>query len=456
MQLRPQFSLRMILLLMAAVGVALAIFRWPWVERDFAYHSIGDESSAVQITQEFERRITYRRDWRGRPVKHGLEQSLRNGQVWHEANYYDGQLSGPRRVWNLQNKLAIEATYLGGKLHGPFRSGDGKQWTYVGQYAHGLMSGEWRILDHRNAQVFIPADFDWYINANGQPEDLRFFYSPLELSLIIGNWHRGKLHGKLTWQTLDGELLNTAEYAGGEIVEWNGQPLVRQFSDWLHAQQNPRLEAWLSEATAGNWRNVQGSPLDELTLKMGAGNLPEDWLGIYLERPDWHSNLKTEGTLVPALCEYAAREGLGFDYRYGALWLVPGAADPSPPFIDPTGVDKVEFAAGSSQAREWTNPIDVDGHYGTVGSSLRHVLQGTSITLDVSALSVRDRGELNYLDSKDPIHLFTRTRRDVVGLILYRCGFRCEQRGDTLVIIPRWPQPVEGPQNGPLAPSRRD
>jgi hypothetical protein len=29
----------MILLLMAAVGIALAIFRWPWVETDFAYQS---------------------------------------------------------------------------------------------------------------------------------------------------------------------------------------------------------------------------------------------------------------------------------------------------------------------------------------------------------------------------------------------------------------------------------
>ncbi|WP_254510536.1 toxin-antitoxin system YwqK family antitoxin [Anatilimnocola floriformis] len=452
---RLQFSLRMILLLMAAVGVGLTIYRWPWVERDFAYQSIGDDTGA-STTTVFERRVTYHRDWLGKPVRHGLSQSLRNGEVWYEANYYDGQLCGPRRVWDLKGKLAIEATYLGDKLHGPFRSGYGGQCEYVGQYEAGEFAGEWRSQSRCNFGTLTPPDFDLYIEpTSAQPIRSLFseFY-PRDLDVLVtSNWRKGKRHGRTTWQTVNGELLNTAEYVNHEIVTWNGEPLVEQFWNWLHEQRDPQLAAWLSKATAGEWSFYRTVGDDKLLFRFPSNSSIKEPLLIHFENraidialfDDQHLGL------VPALCEYAVQEGCGFDYRYGSLWVVPRAADPTPPFVDPTGIDLVQFAHGSSQEQEWNEVIPVRSQESLAGDCFAHLLRGTSIEFDRSASD----GESYFsFEGKLGDVLFRRRRRDIIGLILYRGGYRCVQFGDRIYLVRRWedmpwtaPGPLSPPQN---------
>src|SRR5262245_34922987 len=116
-RLRWQLSLRMLLFLMLLVGIGLTVFRWPWVEikqRDVVSHPlpVNPFSSAPPEKQEvlysYEQRTTFRRNWRGQPVRHGVEQFWRDGRLWHDAHYYDGDLHGPQRVYNAQEEVTYE------------------------------------------------------------------------------------------------------------------------------------------------------------------------------------------------------------------------------------------------------------------------------------------------------------------------------------------------------------
>lgn len=440
---RLQFSLRMILLMMALVGVALTIYRWPWVESDFAYQTIGDEISGEKARNEFERRITYHRDWRGRAVKHGVEQSLLNGKVWHEAHYYDGELNGRRRVWNGRGGLAIEAHYLDGLLHGAFRCGNGEQWQFEGQYAGDKMHGEWRIIASPTADFWLPDLFSAYVDANGQPPYVGILNSiPDDAVRIVANYRQHRLHGRTTWSTLDGELINAAEYADDEIVSWNGQPIVEQFWSWLQTCHDPRLESFLKEARAKNWQRQNAFVDDDLVFVLESG----DRLQIHAEMFDFHEIGSNSRSLASALCEYAAKQGLRFDYRFGGLWLVSGAADPSPPFVDPTGVGEVQFEPNSAQQHVWDGRIDVHSHEGRIASCLAHVLPKGKIEFQGV-----EPNKYQYADSFEPAVLFTRRRRDVVAYILLRTGYRCEQHGNTLHISPRFKNPQS---DRPLAAPR--
>lgn len=96
---RLQFSLRMLLALMAVVAIELAVYRWPWVESDVSTMILGSEANGeTPRTHTFERRTTYRRNWHGQAVKHGLERTLRDGKIWQETSFYEGQQHGVRRV----------------------------------------------------------------------------------------------------------------------------------------------------------------------------------------------------------------------------------------------------------------------------------------------------------------------------------------------------------------------
>ena len=106
---RLQFSLRMLLVLMVIIGAGLTIFRWQWVESDLSTMVLGSEANGeTPRTHTFERRTTLRRNSSGQPVKHGVEQTLRDGKIWQETTYYDGQQQGMRRAWDPQGKNPIE------------------------------------------------------------------------------------------------------------------------------------------------------------------------------------------------------------------------------------------------------------------------------------------------------------------------------------------------------------
>lgn len=113
---RLQFSLRMLLVLMVLIGAGLTIFRWQWVESEISTMVLRSGANGEPPRMHtFERRTTYRRNWHGQPVKHGLEQTLRDGKIWQETTYFEGQRQGPRKAWDPQGKNPIEWNFQSGQ-----------------------------------------------------------------------------------------------------------------------------------------------------------------------------------------------------------------------------------------------------------------------------------------------------------------------------------------------------
>src|SRR5687768_12125711 len=129
-RIRLQFSLRAILVLMALVGVALTIYRWPWVETKEI-----DDPVDGRVTQS----TTYRRGWRGKTNKYGLRTSIFRGpsrsQRGHTKLRYEEWFSDDELRWwaiyDAQGELLAKHHYRNEKLNGPAYENSGK---FVGQY----------------------------------------------------------------------------------------------------------------------------------------------------------------------------------------------------------------------------------------------------------------------------------------------------------------------------------
>lgn len=469
---RWQVSLRMLLILMALVGVSLAIYRWPWEETK--QHQIGTEIFQGDIA-DYVTRSTYHRNWRGAPVLHGPKLIQRNKQVRIESNYYDGELHGPRRVNDHRGRMLWEAHYRNGHLHGPFRAGNGEHWYWSGHYWNDQPHGQWEFITYRpTPQVARPP----------QGSDLRKSYLFFaENAAIIArrkdkdedrlflrekqSWHRGQRHGVWKWESLAGELVNAAEYDDDNFVSWNGAPVVKQFWEWLktaplHADAKSLLYA--SENIAAKQESVTSHQVCFRLADKNEDALPlvvftEPSKGIRLHLP------QGERALVPMLCELACTNGYAFDCRYGTLWLVPNV-DPAPAFVDPTGVMQIRFPEGSPQARDWLAEVEVHESFEEDSVLVKKLLAGSSIvavegrTIDREPLTPRISDQLRqsyrqqlllnryYAMGRNPsMRLLHRiSRRDALGLLLHRTGGRCEQQGDgRIVLIDN--QPREYPQD---------
>ncbi len=448
LQFRLQFSLRMMLLLMAAIGLALMVYRWPWVETSqgpttSTYWTVdpstGRRSIQHELVGEIECRTTYRRNWRAWHVMDGPEQIWRDGRLSHEAIYSDGQLNGKRRAYNRAGQLTLEAMYRGDELHGSFRAGDGHTWVLQGNYRRGLPHGVWHgIIERQNWSEPRPLTFG-FLQTNNPHADYSSIHIPDDPIVVVSNWDRGHRQGTWTCQTLNGEVLYTAEYDRNDLVRWNGEPVVEQFWQWLASPQvnDAKLVAQLTAASNNAWvESYQSFAFDHLTFQITSRGQQSSDLRIYLVGIGDSVRVfpYPDRSLVPALCEMAAVDGYGFDYRYGALWLVP-RADPEPPFVDPTGVSQIEFSPGTQRERDWNAMIDVQSCEGLAADCAQHLLLGTSLGCNVeSAMPIV---LINTRSNPNSDLLFTRRRRDALGLVLYQTGCRCERRGNTLFIFPR-------------------
>src|SRR5690242_12071498 len=130
-RLRPQFSLRGLLLLMLFVGAGLVVYRWPW--------EVEEKLTTGEI-----RRTQYRRAWNGKAVKHGQEVSgdlaaVGGSECWYE----DGDLR-LKRTWT-NGVVDSENHYLNGQLHGlswDTRNEEGIH-DNRGEYRHNQKHGRW-------------------------------------------------------------------------------------------------------------------------------------------------------------------------------------------------------------------------------------------------------------------------------------------------------------------------
>lgn len=440
---RLQVSLRVLLLLMAVVGVGLTIFRWPWVEDS----KLAVQFPAAGTVHPFAQRTTYRRGWTGKPEKHGLEQVRDGERLVHEAYFYDGQLNGPRRAFAPNGRLIMEAHYHEGTLHGAYRVGNGEQWLLTGRYRKGERDGEWRVLANRWLQTTpeLPTFPERY-RTDGVPirqynsleQDWEVFLyklrAPENAIVRVQQWQRGQRHGLWKWETQGGEVLSTAEYRDNNLVKWNEQPVVAQFRQWLASDEvHPQVRRLLEAADQHPWTQEYASRA-ELCLRIEGQLFP-----IYVE-PIGTSDFQiplSQKSLIPALCELACENGYRFEGRYGSLWMVPNA-DPTPPFVDPTGVMQIAFDEGSPQAADWSKEVNVYRGSHDAPLCVAKLLEGSSIHKEATKLPF-DIRQLWYLGpaTQSPDLLYRRTRRDAIGFVLFRSGYRCELRGNELILRAR-------------------
>ena len=451
---RLQISLRVLLIFMAAVCISLAVYRWPWEETD--QHRVGKEFFAGDVA-EFSTTSTYHRNWRGEQVLHGPQRIVRNKQLRVESHFYDGELHGPRRVYDQRGRLLWEAHYRGGRLHGRFRAGNGEHWYWWGEYRADDPHGDWEFVTYRpSAQIVqppLPTEFQkpYFFLTENAAIIARRKEKDVDRNFIVQkqSYQRGQRHGVWKWETLEGELLNRAEYKLGDLVRWNGEDIEQQFWKWLvTAPLHPEVKRMLhaSEELQATQEILFAGELSFRLSDEKAWPLP---LSVFIEPMkggQFHLPLR-ERALVPMLCELACTNGYAFDCRYGLLWLVPHA-DPGPAFVDRTGVMKIQFPAGSFQARDWLAEVDVCENYDKVPRLIEAMLSGSSIRCTEN-FSRNQARFIRILDMSGN-HQFALggirqrlgyriPRRDAIGLALYRAGFVCRQGGDEGIILDHGP-----------------
>ncbi|WP_254513995.1 toxin-antitoxin system YwqK family antitoxin [Anatilimnocola floriformis] len=436
-----RFSLRTLLLAITLVAVAIAVYRWPWEERHLS--SSGAENPLFQEVEI----ATYRRDWRGKAVLNGPLRIQRDGRPHYLATYYEGELHGLRQCFDEQGRVLIEGYYRHGKMHGPFRAGDGTTWVTEGQYRDNAPHGTWRFLISERYGSPTPPGFP-YLAPLTLPGEEWARPLPNPHVVVTSEWDSINGHVKRKWASPSGELLRTAEYRHGDLVLWNDVPIVEHFIAWLRSPyvDDERLAKFFETAKSGNWYEDGRGDYSVLGF---LGN-PEKAV-VFRENREGDSwlDFNSPGLLAATLCEETLANGFRFDYRYGQLWLVP--AEDGEEFIDRTGVAQVAFEPGSTQAHEWetrVNVFTVSAH-DVVPIAIDQLLAETSIEFDYSVLLPKEPRRGRTTSEKHA----TYRRRDALGLLLQATGCRVEQQGNKLIFTPR-PGRTEGERYNNPFPAR--
>lgn len=480
---RLQFSLRMLLLLMAVVGVGLTIFRWPWVDVEQHFETVinlystdpfdGLPSRDMQAARPpvpqqklvWEKRTSYRRNWWGDAVKHGPAEFWIDGKLRREYQYYENQLQGRLRVFDTNGDVTMEESLRGGLLHGPFRCGNGLTWHWQGNYEHGFWHGRWRGVV--NAYHYhMPYLTDQFANDGSPTRD--YYQLPQDPLLLESEWHQGLRHGHWRWLTLEGKLLRTADFQRDELVRWNDQPVVAEFRQWLNEIKcdDPQLVESLVATQGKKWQR-RHSWEERLCFQIEESNGRSTLLAVHMmlgSAPTLRMPAEC-GELIPYLCEIAARNQCLFEARYGSLWLV--GPDGKWSEHDSTGIAEFKFSPGSREDRNWQERIELRSSNARLGDCLTELLRGTEWSCDVSAVEALlarvahpQQDRLARLASVPAEHeLLGNFRRcDALGLTLFLAGCHGELRNNQLIVTPRgeklWSEPLLNPHIGthPLVP----
>lgn len=339
--LRPQFSLRALLVLMAAVGIGIgiAIFRWSWVETKheklildhvqfgdlgatyytITKNSVGRwESSRIRVlpdyvgapTDDYRVTTTYRRGWNGKAARNGVQkhwQLTERGKpiaekLIAERHYVDDEL---RRLvqFGADGEIVFSEDQEKGQPHGKYlerRSGD----VEVGTHERGNRSGTWQTT--------------YEVPGSDEGEQVTLLHS----------YSGGVLHGDWIWKTPSGRVLQSARFERGELVEWNELP-PRQFLNHLLAQCNlsneilEQLQQLSPKVNFGgpiidgqlySWNlRVEGRPRLSLFVRRDKSMLEHNFFYLPLE---W-----THASLA-GIVEYSLTRDVTLMVREGKLFLV--------------------------------------------------------------------------------------------------------------------------------------
>jgi hypothetical protein len=124
-----------------------------------------------------------------------------------------------------------------------------------------------------------------------------------------------------------------------------------------------------------------------------------------------------------------AQHDLGFEYRYGVLFLT--TAEHAQERRDPTGIADIRPAPGSPLAQAWDEPSQIGAVEMPLDLALQQLTQRLAIGVDLSGLSSESR-TLTVTKNLKGLPL-----RHVLALILDDLNLRAEARGgDTIAILP--------------------
>ncbi len=372
LKLRPQFSLRWLLLAVTAFAIGFPIwYRWPYQEVEQTFASPGGPVVAKRI-------ITWQRQWGGGQLKHGIETWIFKGETVKTIMYRRGQKHGPVMARDASGQLVV-----------------------VGQHVDDKKQGVW--TDSSGSEI------------------------------RIANWHHDKLEGPYLIQAQDGRELSRLLFAAGHLTHFNGQPARNRLFDLQEAGTlESRIADELPKSTAIEFVE---HPLDAcaeylqelhgLTILVDLNRVPQADLPLTadLKGIDFCS----------ALTLLTAPHDLGCDYRYGCIWIT--TAKDTEDWHDPTGVSSIAPAKNSSLARAWndSDPFPINLTKQPLAPLVTRFAEKYGIQIDTTQIEPAPANPNPFLitvSTKD-LHF-----RHLLGILLYNTGCRCRLEGDTLIILP--------------------
>jgi hypothetical protein len=373
---RFRFSLRVLLLAFTAAAIGFPIwYRWPYTEESQLPADTSKPPAFHVVT-------TWRRTWGGGRTKHGPEtRERRDGKVSVVEHYKEGVLDGP-----------FTEHYHGTEI--------------AGQYTAGQKSGRWK---RRSTE-----------------SDLELFTT----------WNEGKLDGPAEMQRLDGTSIPFL-FRNGSLIELDGKPVHYSFVELKNRVRadSEQLAAILERPAIIEF--IETPLKDSLAFLTDIHDIPGAGLRVAPSRVNADqpvtANL-SDLDLLSALAIIGALNNLGWDYRYGCLWITDDAAE----WTDPTGVLSIQPRAGTLLADFWNEPINVNTFRPTnVSQPLATVLKSMPTPLDVDFDTSQIDPTENEPDRYSIVfHINQRPFHQTLGILLYETGCRCELAGDKLVILP--------------------
>lgn len=396
-----QYSLRGLLIATALVGVGLVVFRWPFTTREVFTDPLGFSETRIQ---------TFRRNWDGSVVKHGLSKFGRM-----EEFYIDGV-----KVWEAQyaedGRLRFKQHFLAGRAHGPYYDQEGK---VQGQFDAGLKTGMWRVVQsYEGESVIAQQSFD-----------------------------AGIPHGEWKWSA--GETtLQSATFDRGRLTKWNGRPPAEEMARILELKQ---VDPVTRDVLATRMEHVD---FDHSTSHGGTAfewPLTNSYHRLVLQFPMREAQDGMLGkppkmtdpgrSVSEAFVEQALLSSQTLDFRFGVICFVP-ITQFELHGEDRSGVSQIRFEPGSREEQAWLEPISVSQDINVhTPQRLQQLFAGTPIEIDASKfampMGVQPAASIPSRFPGREFSTYRRPRRDVVGLLLLARGWTLQQRGNRLEIIPR-------------------
>jgi len=253
---RPQFSLRVALLLFTAFAVGFPLwYRWPHEETEY-WTLPGAQPPVMQIT-------TWQRQWGGGRLKHGLQRALAGGEVFDSVMYKQGKKHGPAMRMNPDGKLEV-----------------------VGHYLEDMKEGTWVAWDS----------------------------GPKRTS----TWLHDKLEGPYEIEMADGRQFHLL-FAGGRLTHFNGHPAHNRLFDLREAGSlDERLARELTLPTT--LEMVEVPLRDCMMYLQELHHMPITIDLAHITQADLPVTIDIKNIdLCSALTLITAPHDLASDYRYGMI-----------------------------------------------------------------------------------------------------------------------------------------